>query len=73
MEPQMIGYNPVTRGCTFKDCGTQETATLDGYTGRRCSEHPPEPPWISLADLGRFRDAFQALLRHLTARAGGWL
>lgn len=71
MEPQMIGYSPVARGCTA--CGSQDTVTLDGFCGRRCADCPPEPPWISLADLGRFRDAFAALLRHLTARAGGWL
>ena len=68
-----LGYNPAKLGCSAPGCGSQDTATLDGYNGRRCEAHPPQPPWLSLADAGRFRDAFHALRTHLTARARGWL
>lgn len=27
------------KGCTV--CGTEDTATVDGVSGRRCATHPP--------------------------------
>lgn len=60
----VTGYDPASTGCT--GCGTQATVSLDSRFGRRCADCPP---WLALADEGRFSDAF-ALLR--VWLAGGW-
>lgn len=39
--PMPYNYNPALNGCTFTGCGTQDTATVDGHHGRRCTQHPP--------------------------------
>jgi hypothetical protein len=36
-----IKYSPVSADCTYPDCATQDTATLDGRHGRRCEAHAP--------------------------------
>lgn len=34
------GHNPAHSGCSFPDCGTQQTEFLDSRHGRRCRDHP---------------------------------
>jgi hypothetical protein len=39
--PPPVGYTTAKNGCTAKDCGSQNTVTLDGHNGRRCADHAP--------------------------------
>ena len=57
------GYSPAHGGCT--ECGSQDTVTLDGQFGRRCSAHPP---WRSHAAAGDAERAFASLRAWLLDR-----
>ena len=64
-----VNYDPGAIGCT--SCGSQETVTLDGRFGRRCSACSP---WKSLAAEGKFPEAWLCLRSWLAVRehdAGG--
>lgn len=48
-----LNYNPGQRGCTALDCGSQDTATVDGHNGRRCANHAPRFDPVRAVELMR--------------------
>lgn len=60
----VAGYDPASTGCT--SCGTQDTTYLCSRFGRRCRSCPP---WLALADEGRFTAAWESLRAWLRAAA----